>query len=420
LTRHIENTKVFLAFSDITRLRVLDFLRDGEKSATALQELIGTGQSTLSHHMKILVESGVITARKWGKWTYYSLCESGGDYASRLLRLLASKTFAPTSSHGAKSDTELEATNINDKRRTNTMKHFAIIADSSCDLPPEYLEEHGIEVMPIPLTLNDAEYNASEGPKISDKEFYDELRNNGMVKTSLINPDTFFKSFMEYTKQDKDALYLILSSGLSSTYQSAKLAYEQVKEAHPDCNIYPIDSIGATAVNGLLVLLAAKKRKEGFSAEETAAWLEEKKNSILGFFTVDDLMYLHRGGRLGKLSAISGSLLSIKPVLNIQPDGKLALKNKVRGRLAALKMMVSQLKRSIAPDAKLDTVIIPHTDCESDAIKLAEMVREVVDVREVIITMMSPVIGAHVGPGAVAVVFEGDMTRTKYEEKFYK
>jgi len=420
LTRHIENTKVFLAFSDTTRLRVLDFLRDGEKSATALQELIGTGQSTLSHHMKILVESGIITARKWGKWTYYSICESGGDYASRLLRLLASKTFAPHLPHENEPETELEATNTNNKRRTNTMKHFTIIADSSCDLPPEYLKEHSIEIMPIPLTLNDAEYNTGNGPQISDKEFYDELRNNSTAKTSLINPDTFFKSFTEYAKQGKDALYIVLSSGLSATYQSATLAYEQVKESHPECNIYPIDSIGATAVNGLLVMLAVKKRAEGLSAEETAAWLEEKKNSILGLFTVDDLMYLHRGGRLGKLSAISGSLLSIKPVLNIQPDGKLALKNKVRGRVAALKMMVSQLKRSIAPNAKLDTVIIPHTDCEGDAQKLAEMVKEAVDVKEVIITLMSPVIGAHVGPGAVAVVFEGDMTRAEYEENFYK
>jgi len=297
------------------------------------------------------------------------------------------------------------------------MKHFTIVADTSCDLPPEYLKEHGIELLEIPFTLDGAEKNNQE---ISDKAFYNALRNGSLAKTSLINPDMFVESFTEYAKQGQDTLCIILSSGLSATYQSSQIALAQVKEPYPDCNIYPMDSIGATSVNGLLVMLAVKKREEGLSAEETAAWLEEKKNSLLGFFTVDDLMYLHRGGRLSKLSAIGGSLLSIKPVLNIQPDGTLALKNKTRGRAAALRLLVSQLKRSITPDAKLDTVLIPHTDCEKDALKLAELVKAEINVRQVIITMMGPVIGAHVGPGAVAVVFEGDMTREAYEEKFYK
>ena len=420
MTRCHENAKIFLAFCDVTRLKVLDHLRDGEKTATTLQELMGAGQSTLSHHMKILVESGVISARKLGKWTYYSICESGSDYASRLLRLLTSKTqaFFTDESNEAKEDGNILCTLISEKRSFDNMRQFTIIADTSCDLPPEYLKKHGIELMPIPLTLNDMEYNIEVG--INEKRFYDALRNNGTAKTSLINPDTYFKSFTEYAKQGKDAIYIVLSSGLSSTYQSAMLAYEQVKESHPDSKIYPIDSVGATAINSMLVMLAVKKREEGLTAEETVAWLEEKKHSILGFFTVDDLMYLHRGGRLSMLSAIGGSLLSIKPVLNVQPDGTLALKDKARGRATALKLMVKQLKRSIAPGAKLDTVLIPHTDCENDALKLAELVKEAVDVREVVITMMSPVIGAHVGPGTVAVVFEADMIRAEYEKKFYK
>jgi len=287
-------------------------------------------------------------------------------------------------------------------------------------LPQEYLKEHGIKVIPIPFTLDGIEHKMGYWQNVSDKEFYGALRNGGTAKTSLINPDSFLESYTDYAKQDKDALYIILSSGLSGTYQSSLIALGQVKEAYPNCNIYPVDSIGATSINGLLVMLAVKKREEGFSAEETATWLEEKKHSLIGIFTVNDLMYLQRGGRLSKLSAIGGSLLSIKPVLNIQPDGTLALKNKVRGRAAALKMMVSQLKRSIAPDTVLDTVLIPHTDCVDDANKLSELIKSEVNVHQIIIMTMGPVIGAHVGPGAIAIVFEADMSRAEYEKRFYK
>lgn len=412
MTKHHENAKVFLAFSDRTRLKILEILRAGEQSATALQQQIGAGQSTLSHQMKILVDSRIVVARKAGKWTYYSICETGADYASRLIRLLTSKNNPIEAEQAFALEKE--------KRRLDNMKPFTIVVDTSCDLPPEYIKEYGIETVPIPFVLDGEEHSMGSWQNISDKAFYDRLRNGGKASTTLINPDTFLESFTEYAKQGQDVLYLILSSALSGTYQSALIALEQVKETYPDCNIYPVDSIGATSINGLLTLLAAQKRDEGLSAEETAAWLEEKKHSLIGIFTVDDLMYLHRGGRLSKLSAIGGSILSIKPVLNIQPDGSLALKDKVRGRTAALKLMVSQLKRSLKPDTVLDTVMIPHTDSEADAQKLAEMLQAEVQVRQVIAMPMGPVIGAHVGPGAIAVVFEADMTRGEYEKEFYK
>ena len=400
-----ENAKVFLAFSDTTRLGILDLLRGGEQSATDLQAHINMRQSTLSHHMKILVESGVVAARKSGKWTYYSISEAGSAYAAGLVKLLTSNI----SMYSNAASTQ--------KRRTNPMKSFTIVADTSCDLPQDYLDAHNIKLIQIPFTVDGVDKNSHD---ISLKTFYDALRGGSTAKTSLINPDVFTDVFTEYAKNDEDMLCIILSSGLSATFQSAQIALGQVQDAYPGCNIFPIDSIGATAINGLLVMLAAQKRAEGLTAAQTAAWLEEKKHSLIGLFTVNDLMYLHRGGRLSKLSAIGGSLLSIKPVLNIQPDGTLALKNKARGRNAALKMLVDQLLRSIAPGTSLNTVIIPHTDCEADAYKLAEMIKAAVPVQEVIVTMMGPVIGAHVGPGAIAVVFEGDMTREAYEAKFYK
>jgi DegV family protein with EDD domain len=404
LTTHHDNAKVFMAFCDVTRLRVLELLRGGEKSASVLLKHVGTGQSTLSHHMKILVESGIVTTRRAGKWIYYSISENGGRYAARLLRFLTA-------------DNE----KIIEQRRTTPMKDrsFTIVVDTSCELTPEFIKEHNIEVIPIPFMLDEVEHKMGSWQDISAKDFYDALREGGTARTSQINPDAFVTAYTEYAERDEDVLFIILSGGLSATFQSSQIALDEIKDSHPDCNIKAINGLSATSLNTLLTMLAVKKREEGLSVAETAAWLEEKKHNIVGFFTVDDLMYLHRGGRLSKLSAIGGSILGIKPVLNIGPEGTLALKDKVRGREAALKLLVSQVGRSINPDTVLDTVVITHTDCESDALKLAELVKDGVKVNNVEIIMMGPVIGAHLGPGAVTVAFEADITREEYEAKFY-
>jgi DegV family protein with EDD domain len=388
-----------MAFCDVTRLRVLQLLRDGEKSASELQEHIEIGQSTLSHHMKILVESSVVATRKAGKWTYYSIDENGREYAMKLLKLLT------------------ETNNIIQKpRRKTTMNSFTIVVDTSCDLTPEFIKENDIEVLPISFTLNDKEHKQGGWQEISGKEFYEALKKGGMAKTAQTNPEAFVESFTEYAKNGQDALYLILSSGLSATYQSSQIAIAEIKETYPDCNIFPVDSISATSYGTLLVMLAVQKRAEGLSAEATAAFLNEQKNKILGFFTVDDLMHLHRGGRLSKLSAIGGSILGVKPILNIQPDGTLKLKDKARGREAAFKNMVSQMERCLNPDTKLDTVVICHSDCENDALKLASMIKATAKVEKVEIIMMGPVIGAHLGPGGVAFSFVADITREEYEK----
>ena len=300
------------------------------------------------------------------------------------------------------------------------MGQFKIIADGSCDLPKEYLAEHGIDFLPIPLTLNDVEYNTRDDNQMPSEEFYAALRNGDMGKTSLINSETFVTSFKKYAEKDEEALYIILSSGLSGTYQAALLALDETKETYPNCKIHLVDSISATSLNNLLIRTAVQKRAEGLSAAETAAVLNEVKERVFGFFTVDDLMFLYRGGRLSKLSAVGGSLLSIKPVIGIQPDGTLKPREKVRGRQGSLKMLVTQFLRCINPSAPPKTIYIPHTDCEADAQKVAALVRESVSGSEIITCMMSPVIGAHVGPGAVAIVFEGVITRTEYDVKYGK
>jgi len=417
-----DSVRVFSAFCDETRLRVLELLLGGEKCAAVLLGEVSIRQSTLSHHMKLLVESGVVKTRKSGKWTYYSISESGVRYAEELLkRFTTLKDEVCTALYIANQIIIMKDGVF--MNPISTEKNFTIMTDTSCDLPVAFIKEHGIEKLPITFDLDGRAHSEGYWQEISGKDFYDALRNGGVAKTSQINPETFTMIFKEYAKQGRDLLLVMLSSGLSGTYQSAQIALQDVKEIYPDCNIYPVDSISASVGVGLLTELAAKKRDAGSSAKETAAYLEEKKHSCMGLFTVDDLMYLHRGGRLGKLSAIAGSVLKIKPVLNLAPDGTLALKDKTRGRKASLELLTEQLKRSVnldnELDAELDTVYISHTDCEDDANTLAEMVKASVNVNKVEVMLMGPVIGAHVGPGAIVLLFEGNMTRNEYEARFY-
>jgi len=299
------------------------------------------------------------------------------------------------------------------------MSKFTILVDTSYDLPQEFIDENEIKIIPIPFHLNGVTHEDGRWKDMTDKEFYDALANGGAAGTTLINPETFKEVFTEYAKTGEELLVISLSSGLSGTAQNAIIALDEVKETYPDCKIYLVDSLNAAGGAGLVTYLAVKKRSEGLTAEETAKWLEEKRHSCFSLFTVDDLMYLHRGGRLSKLQAVAGSIIGIKPLLNVHPDGSLKLKDKARGRKAALETLVGQMERSLNPDTKLDTVIISHSNCPEDGQKVADLVRSKFDVNEIYTVMMGPVIGAHVGPGCIALFFEADMDRPTYEEKFY-
>jgi len=299
------------------------------------------------------------------------------------------------------------------------MSKFTILVDTSYDLPQEYIDEHDLKVIAIPFHLNGVTHDDGRWQDISDKEFYDALAHGGVAGTTLINPETFIQVFTEYAKNNEELLCISLSSGLSGTAQNAVIALNEVKETYPDCKIFPVDGLNAAGGTGLVTVLAVNKRAEGASAEETAKWLEERRHSCFSLFTVDDLMYLHRGGRLSKLQAVAGSIIGIKPLLNVHPDGSLKLKDKARGRKAALETLIGQMARSLHPDTKLDTVIISHSNCLEDANKVAEMVKSKAEVNTMHIVMMGPVIGAHVGPGCIALFFEADMDRVEYEKKFY-
>ena len=299
------------------------------------------------------------------------------------------------------------------------MSSFTILVDTNTDLPQEYIDEHEIEFIAIPFNIDGVQHSGGRWQEITDEAYYDSLRKGSSAGTALINPEAYVSVFKEYASQGKALLVITLSSGLSGTYQNSLIALEDVRSQYPDCQIYTVDSSNAAGGAGVVTILAVNKRKEGLTAAETAAWLDEKKQSCLSLFTVDDLMYLHRGGRLSKLSAVAGSIIGIKPLLNVAPDGTLKLKDKARGRKGSLIMLFKQMKRSLNIDTKLNTVIISHSDCYEDAESLADMIRSSYEVDEVIVTMMGPVIGAHVGPGCVALFYEADMTREEYESKFY-
>ena len=300
------------------------------------------------------------------------------------------------------------------------MKPFTIMVDTNCDLPLEYMEKHSItSPVPIAFHLDGTQHDGGRWQEITDKEYYDALRKGGVAGTALANQEAFVRLFTDYAERGDELLMILLSSGLSGTYENSAAALKEVKEKYPDCKIHTLDSINAAGGSGVVTMLAVNKRAEGLSMAETAEWLEEKKHSCIALFTVDDLMYLHRGGRLSKLQAVAGSIIGIKPLLNVAPDGTLKLKEKARGRKGALEKLCNQMKQSLNADTQLDSVIISHSDCEADARTLAEMIKSSMSVKEILIVMMGPVIGAHVGPSCIALFFEADMKRTEYEAKFY-
>ena len=299
------------------------------------------------------------------------------------------------------------------------MAQFKIMIDTGSDMPQSFIDEHDLTVIPLPFTLDDVQHVNGRWQEISATEFYDALGSGSLASTALVNPESFLQEFTEYAERGEELLVITLSGGLSGTFQNSRIALEEIKGKYPDCGIYTIDSANASGGTGLLIYLAVKKRAEGLSIAETYEWLEANKQKCISLFTVDDLMFLHRGGRLSKLSAVAGSIIGIKPVLNVAPDGTLKLKDKVRGRKGAIEKLLSQMKRTLNPGTELDTVLIIHSNCAAEAESLADMIKSEIKVRDIMIDMMGPVIGAHVGPGTIALFFEGDMDRDEYESKFY-
>ncbi len=285
------------------------------------------------------------------------------------------------------------------------MNNFQIITDSACDLGLEVLSK--LNVKSVSLTLKfDGEDKEYKNDEVAAKEFYGKMRDGGVAKTSAVNVDGFKCAFEDVLKEGKDILYLGFSSGLSTTYNSARLAAEELLETYPDRKIITVDSLAASAGFGMLVALTAEKRNLGATLEETADFAKTTVPKLVHWFTVDDLVYLKRGGRVSPAVAFVGGLLGIKPVLHVDDEGHLISVSKVRGRAAAIKALADKFGET-ALDKTKGPVMICHGDCEEDAKKLSDIIESTYGVKTDLTVYTGPVIGAHSGPGTLALFYLG-------------
>ena len=287
------------------------------------------------------------------------------------------------------------------------MSEYVIVTDSSSDLSETMAREIGVEVLPMAFTMGGKTYhNYPDNREMDPKDFYQELREGGMATTSAVNVSDYTQMVEPILREGKDVLILVFSSGLSSTYQSSVLAVEELREKYPDRKIFTVDTLCASLGQGLLVWHAAQMQKAGKSIEEVRDWTEENKLHLCHWFTVDDLHFLKRGGRVSAATAVVGSMLQIKPVLHVDDEGHLINVGKARGRGASLTALVDHMKET-AIDPAEQTVFISHGDCLADAEKVAADVKARLGFKEVVINTIGPVIGAHSGPGTVALFFLG-------------
>lgn len=288
------------------------------------------------------------------------------------------------------------------------MSEYVIITDSSADLSPELIEETGVEVLPLSVFVNEKQYlNYPDGRDISFKDFYSQVRNGAQVKTAAVNVDQFTQLMTDFAQQGKDILYLGFSSALSGTYNAGHIAAQEVSEKFPDRKIYTVDTLAASMGQGLLVYLAALEKKNGKTIEQVRDFVEENKLHLCHWFTVDDLFHLKRGGRVSAATAVVGTMLNIKPVLHVDDEGRLINVSKAKGRKASIKALEEKMKET-AIDPANQTVFISHGDCLEEVEELAEMIKEDMGVKKVVINYVGPVIGAHSGPGTVALFFLGE------------
>lgn len=287
------------------------------------------------------------------------------------------------------------------------MKNYIITTDTTCDLPQEYLDQHSITLLPLYYSINDVVYG--EENALEPKEFYKIMREGAMPTTMAVNPDTARTIFTDFIEKGFDILHIAFSSALSGSCSVAATTARELCEEIPDAKIIVIDSLCASLGEGLLVHKAVNLKEEGKSIDEVAQWVEDNKLNLCHLFTVDDLHHLHRGGRVSKASAIIGTLINVKPVLHVNNEGRLLPLNNVRGRKKALTALVDLMEGKIKNyNGKNDTVFISHGDSVEDARFVASLIKERFGIEECLISMISPTIGSHSGPGTIALFFMGN------------
>ena len=285
------------------------------------------------------------------------------------------------------------------------MSEYKIITDSGCDLPKDMLER--MDVKAVSLIVNFKGEARGDSVDEGIREMYADLRAGEVATTSAVNPTRWEEVMEPELKDGKDLLVIAFTSGLSTTYQSAVIAASELAERYPDRNIKVVDSLCASLGQGLLVHYAVQKKAEGLSLDELAAWLEENRYHLCHWFTVDDLMFLKRGGRVSATTAVVGTMLKIKPVLHVDDEGHLISKAKARGRKASIEALAAKAVE-LGGGFDNSTMFICHGDCIEDAEYLANLVKEKCGVKEVFIGFTGAVIGSHSGPGTLALFFLGN------------
>lgn len=285
------------------------------------------------------------------------------------------------------------------------MSNYQIITDSGCDLPLEMRQQLDVNMVSLTLQFRGKELQDSVGEDITS--LYEGLRAGEVASTSAVNPDTWSGIMEAALQAGKDVLVLAFSSGLSTTYQSAVIASQDLKEKYPQRRIRVVDTRSASLGQGLLVWYACQKRDEGMTLDQLADWVEETKYRLCHWFTVDDLMYLKRGGRVSAATAIVGTMLGIKPVLHMDDEGHLINVGKARGRKASIEALAEKLGQLGLPGQN-KKVFICHGDCLEDAKRLEAIVKEKYGVEEAFIGYTGAVIGSHSGPGTLALFFLGE------------
>ena len=284
------------------------------------------------------------------------------------------------------------------------MRNYVIFTDSCADLTAQAYEELGVKVTQLDVIVE------GEPPVpnnlVDNKEIYEKLRAKKKASTAAVNIDKFLSIFEEPLKEGLDVLYLGFSSALSGTYQASTVAAEELREKYPEARIYTVDTLCASMGQGLLVWYAAKLKQQGADIEAVRDYVESNKLHLCHWFTVDDLFFLKRGGRVSAATAVVGSLLNIKPVMHVDNAGKLINVSKVRGRKAAIDALFENMKKSMLPDAN-DLAFISHGDCIEDAEYLAGRIKNELGIPRVEINYVGPVIGSHSGPGTLALFFMG-------------
>lgn len=285
------------------------------------------------------------------------------------------------------------------------IRPYKIFTDVTCDLPDDVIKELDISLLYLSYEVDGVEYL---GDGLSPKEFYAKMRSGSSTKTAQVTPDAAEKVFEEAVSEGYDILHIAFSSGLSGSYNSARIAAQNVMEKHPDARVEVVDSLCASLGEGLLVYKAAMKKKEGFSLDELKKWVEGNRLHLVHMFTVGDLKYLYRGGRVTKTAAIAGTILGIKPVLHVDNDGRLIPLAKVKGRKTSLNALVDAMAEKNIQNYDNKTIAICHGDCIEDAEYVASLVKEKYGYENCIIGYTGMVIGSHSGPGTLALFFMGD------------